>query len=95
MIQSTDWGYTGVQDMSAKLELRWLKLDKTKGPARLFAEFCKEDIQTQSKLDDFNLDKYQDAVRLIIRKLDNSHSLKKIFTDKEQLENKVAEEKKQ
>lgn len=77
--------------MSAKLELRWLNIKKTKGAARRFAEFCKEDIQDQSKQDNFNLEKYQDAVRLIIRKLDNTQSLKEIFNSEKDSELKVEE----
>lgn len=66
--------------MSAELELRWLKIKNTKGAAKLFAEFCKEDVRKQSKLGGFDISKYQDAVKLVMRKLDNSHSVKGLFT---------------
>lgn len=65
--------------MSAELELRWLKTDSVRGAVRRFAEFCKEDIKEQSKNDDFDLEKYQDAVKLIIKKLDKSISVEELF----------------
>lgn len=66
--------------MSAELELRWLKTQNTKGAVKRFAEFCKDDIKEQSKQDDFDLSKYQDAVKLVIRKLDNSYSVNELFS---------------
>lgn len=72
--------------MSAELELRWLKINKTKGAAKRFAEFCREDIREQIKSDDFDLSKYQDAVKLVMRKLDNTHSISKIFDPEESSE---------
>ena len=75
--------------MSAELELRWLKAGKTKGAARRFAEFCKDDIKQQSKLDNFDLDKYQSAVKLVMRKLDNSDSVKELFSLKEEIKEDV------
>lgn len=65
--------------MSAELELRWLKTETVKGTVKRFAEFCKEDVREQSEQDDFDLDKYQDAVKLVMKKLDNSLSLDEIF----------------
>lgn len=66
--------------MSAELELRWLKTESVKGAVRRFAEFCKEDVREQAKEEDFNLDQYQEAVKLVLLKLDNSLSLDEIFT---------------
>ena len=80
--------------MSAKLELRWLNINKTKGAAKRFAEFCKEDIKDQSNQGGFHLDKYQDAVRLIIRKLDNTHSIEKIFSAEEESKQQIEEKAK-
>ena len=65
--------------MSAELELRWLKTDSVRGAVRRFAEFCKEDIKEQSGKEDFDLDKYQDAIKLIIKKLDKSVSVEELF----------------
>jgi len=65
--------------MSAELELRWLKTESVRGAARRFAKFCKEDVKTQSALDDFDIDKYQDAVKLVLEKLDDSISVEELF----------------
>ncbi len=72
--------------MTAELELRWLKTDNIKGAAKRFAEFCKEDIREQSKLEDFDIGKYQEAVKLVLRKLDNSESVKEMFIPEKQQE---------
>lgn len=66
--------------MSAELELRWLKMKNTKGAAKRFAEFCIEDVRERSKEDGFDLEKYQNAVKLVMRKLDNSDSIKELFS---------------
>ena len=65
--------------MAAELELRWLKVDSTQGAVKRFAEFCKEDIREQSKLDGFDLDKYQESVKLVLEKLDRTASVGDIF----------------
>jgi hypothetical protein len=65
--------------MSAELELRWLKTESVRGAARRFANFCKEDVKGQSELADFDIDKYQDAVKLVMQKLDDSISLEELF----------------
>jgi len=65
--------------MSAELELRWLKTESLRGAVRRFAEFCKEDIHEQAKQEDFDLDKYQEGVKLVLQKLDNSLSLEEMF----------------
>ncbi len=66
--------------MSAELELRWLKIEKTKGTVRRFVEFCKNDVKEQAKEDAFDLEKYQDAVKLIMTKLDKSPLVEKMFS---------------
>lgn len=65
--------------MAAELELRWMKADSSQGAVKRFAEFCKEDIREQSKLDDFDLDKYQEGVKLVLEKLDRAASVGEIF----------------
>ena len=79
--------------MSAELELRWLKTQNTKGALRRFAEFCKEDVKKQSKQDGFDLNKYQDAVKLVMRKLDNTYSVNELFSpDKEKSKQESSEQ---
>jgi len=65
--------------MSAELELRWLKIDSTRGAIKRFSAFCKEDIKEQARKEDFDLDKYQDAIKLVIEKLDKSASIEGMF----------------
>lgn len=65
--------------MAAELELRWLKIDDAQGAVRRFAEFCKEDVREQSKLDGFDLDKYQEGVKLVLQKLDKAIAVEEIF----------------
>ena len=65
--------------MAAELELRWLKTESVRGAARRFAKFCKEDVKEQSKLEDFDIEKYQDAVKLVLDKLDDSISVEELF----------------
>ena len=65
--------------MSAELELRWLKTDKVRGAARRFAEFCKEDVRTQAEAEDFDIDKYQDAIKIVLEKLSDSTSVEELF----------------
>ena len=65
--------------MSAELELRWLKTDRVKGAAKRFAEFCKEDVKTESEDADFDIDKYQDAIKIVLEKLDDSISVEELF----------------
>ena len=65
--------------MSAELELRWLKTDQQKGAAKRFAEFCKEDVKGQSEADDFDIDKYQDAIKVVLEKLSDSNSVEELF----------------
>ncbi len=65
--------------MAAELELRWLKTDDTQGAVKRFAEFCKEDVREQSKQDDFDLDKYQEGVKLVLQKLDKAVAVEGIF----------------
>ncbi|MEE9444429.1 MAG: hypothetical protein V3V19_02050 [Cocleimonas sp.] len=65
--------------MSAELELRWLKTDRLRGANKRFAEFCKEDIQKQSKQEGFDLDVHQDAIKQVLQKLDDSISIEDMF----------------
>ena len=65
--------------MSVELELRWLKPEKLHGATKRFAEFCKEDILEQSKLDGFDSDTHQNSIRLVLEKLDDSTSIKEMF----------------
>lgn len=67
--------------MAAKLELRWLKTEKVRGAAKRFAKFCKEDVKEQSEKEDFDIDKYEDAVKLVLQKLDDSISVEELFND--------------
>ena len=64
--------------MASELELRWLKAAELKGAAKHFAQFCKEDIQQQAGREDFDLNVYQDAAKLILSKLDRSLTLEKL-----------------
>ena len=65
--------------MSAELEMRWLKTENVRGAAKRFAKFCKEDVREQSEKEDFDIEKYQDAVKLILQKLDDSISVEELF----------------
>lgn len=65
--------------MSAELELRWLKPEKLHGATKRFAEFCKEDILEQSKLEGFDNNVYQDSIKLVLEKLDDSVSIREMF----------------
>jgi len=73
--------------MASELELRWLKTTDLKGAAKRFAVFCKEDIKTQAESGQFNLDVYQDAIKIVLSKLDHSVTLaeltKKIAAEEE------------
>ncbi len=61
--------------MASGLELRWLKANDFKGAAKRFAVFCKEDIKLQADSEQFSPDVYQDAIKLVLSKLDRSLSL--------------------
>jgi len=65
--------------MSAELELRWLKTEKQKGAAKRFAEFCKEDVKGQADQEGFDIDKYQDAIKIVLEKLGESNSVEELF----------------
>lgn len=65
--------------MSAELELRWLKTDKQKGAAKRFAEFCKEDVKGQSEIEGFEIEKYEDAIKIVLGKLTDSNSVEELF----------------
>jgi hypothetical protein len=65
--------------MSAELELRWLKTGSLRGAGKRFAEFSKEDIKIQSEQEGFDLDTYQDAIKLVLQELDSSISIEEMF----------------
>lgn len=65
--------------MSAELELRWLKTEHLSGTVKRFAEFCKDDVKKQSQQSDFDLPVYQDAIKQVIEKLDDSIAIGEIF----------------
>ncbi len=71
--------FMGNIKMAAELELRWLKTGDIEGAAQRFAKFCKEDIQEQSEQAGFDLGKYQEAVKLVLQKLDKTESVQEIF----------------
>lgn len=57
--------------MATSKYLRWLKTDDLQTEvAKKFITFCKEDIDTRSKQEGFEADIYEDAVKLIIEKLE-------------------------
>jgi len=65
--------------MSAELELRWLQTNKVRGAAKRFAEFCKEDVRGQAEAEGFDIDKYQDAIKIVLEKLNDSNSVEELF----------------
>jgi len=65
--------------MSAELELRWLKTERLSGTVKRFAEFCKEDIKKQSPQSGFDLPIYQDAIKQVVEKLDDSIAIGEVF----------------
>ena len=66
--------------MPANTDLRWLKPAELKGAARRFSEFCKTDIKQQESADEqFDVETYNKAVKLIINKLTASRdTIKKV-----------------
>lgn len=78
--------FEGEDNMSAELELRWLKTEDVKGAVKRFAEFCKEDVREQAKQEGFDLNMYQNAVKLVMQKLDTSLSIDEIFSVEQQEE---------
>ncbi len=78
--------------MSADLELRWLKTGTVKGAVKRFSEFCKEDIRQQSKEEGFDIKKYQDAVKLVVQKLDKSLVLDEAFSPEQKEKEKEAKD---
>jgi len=65
--------------MSAELELRWLKTERLSGTVKRFAEFCKDDVKKQSQQDDFDFSVYQDAIKQVVEKLDDSIAIGEVF----------------
>ncbi len=64
--------------MASELELRWLKVNELKGAAKHFALFCKDDIEKQADQKEFDLTVYQDAIKLVLSKLDRSLTLENL-----------------
>lgn len=64
--------------MSSELELRWLKTGELKGAAKRFAEFCKQDVKTEVDQVDFDMAVYQDAIKLVLSRLDHSLTVEKL-----------------
>ena len=64
--------------MAASKYLRWLKEDElTTKVARRFAEFCEEDIEQRSNVDTFDAEVYEEAVKLVIDKLEEKEKQQK------------------
>lgn len=64
--------------MASELELRWLNTKELKGAAKRFSVFCKDDIKLEANSDGFDLDVYQDAIKLVLSKLDHSLTLSEL-----------------
>ena len=61
--------------MPIDTQLRWLKTDDLSQVAKRFAEFCKEDLKQYENDDAFDVDIYQDAIKLVLEKLnDKGHA---------------------
>ena len=58
--------------MPLDTQLRWLKTDNLSQVSTRFVEFCKNDIKQYEGDDTFDGDIYQDAIRLVIKKLEES-----------------------
>ena len=65
--------------MSAELDLAWLDNDELRGAAKRFAEFCKEDVKSQADTEDFDFEKYQDGIKVVLEKLSDSSSIEDLF----------------
>lgn len=52
--------------------LRWLNEDQlTTKIARRFAAFCDEDVEQQARMENFDAGIYEDAVRLVLERLES------------------------
>ena len=68
--------------MSANKDLRWFRASDFTGSAKRFAEFCKTDIRHQAKTDSgFDVEIYNEAVKLITNKLQTFSSPKNTGKD--------------
>jgi len=66
--------------MSVNKELRWLRAPGLKGTAKRFADFCKTDIPQQARTDsDFDIGIYNDAAKLITKRLQASSSRENVI----------------
>lgn len=61
--------------MPIDAQLRWLKTDNLSQVSKRFAEFCKNDIKQYESNDGFDPDIYQDAIKLIIEKFEDTRQL--------------------
>ncbi len=55
--------------MSSEFSPDWLKNPNFSGPARRFAEFCASELERRSSEDDFDPEIFDEAVKLVLRKL--------------------------
>lgn len=58
--------------MPIDTELRWLKTDNLSQLSKRFTEFCKNDIKQYEGDDAFDVAVYQDAIKLVIEKLEKT-----------------------
>lgn len=66
---------TGIP-MPIDTQLRQLKTDNLSQVSKRFVDFCKNDIKQYEGDDAFDGDIYQDAIKLIINKLEDVHQPK-------------------
>ncbi len=65
--------------------LRWLKEDElTTKVARRFVAFCDEDVEQQASMDNFDASIYEDAMKLILDRLENPDKSTQVDTGGEQ-----------
>ena len=68
--------------MSVNKDLRWLRAPNLTGPAKRFAAFCETDIRHQAKTNpEFDIALYNEAAKLITRKLLTSSSPEEVKKD--------------
>ena len=58
--------------MPIDTQLRWLKTDNLSQVSKRFAEFCKHDIKQYENNNEFDAGVYQDAIKLVIDKLEKT-----------------------
>jgi len=63
--------------MATTKYLRWLQADNlTTNVAKRFAEFCKDDVEERAADEHFDMEIYEDAVRLIVDRLEGVSAVK-------------------